>query len=62
MRRGVIQDDNAVTEALKASLAKCSPVSVAGNMVVASIPETKSFVRILDLPQMSDKEADEAVQ
>jgi NADH-quinone oxidoreductase B subunit len=62
IRRGVIQDIPAVTAALRESFTKCSPTSLAGDAAVASIPETQSFVRILDLPDMSGEEMDEAVK
>jgi len=62
MRRGVIQDVSLVAAALRQTFASCSPVPVSSKMVVASIPETQSFVRVLDLPQMSDAEVEEAVQ
>ena len=41
---------------------KCTPVPVAGRTVAVSIPETQSFVRVIELPAMSNKEMDEAVQ
>ncbi|MBI3251407.1 MAG: type IV pilus assembly protein PilM [Candidatus Andersenbacteria bacterium] len=62
MRRGVIQDVNLTVAALKEAMTKCSPVQVEGNVVVASIPETQTFVRVLELPAMPDHEIDEAVQ
>src|SRR5687768_2416502 len=62
IRRGVIQNVPAVAEALKSSFEKCSVGPVSMNApVVASIPETQSFVRVLDLPAMKDREVDEAV-
>lgn len=61
MRRGVVRDVEAVTEALRSALLKCSPVSIRGSDVVASIPEVQSFVRVLDLPPMKEGEVDEAV-
>lgn len=62
IRRGVIQNVPAVADALRSSFQKCSvgPVS-ADSPVVASIPETQSFVRVLDLPIMKDREVSEAV-
>jgi len=33
-----------------------------GNEVVASIPETKSFVRVIEMPQMSETETKEAIK
>lgn len=62
MRRGVIQDVPAATVALKEAFTKCSPQAVSGNVVVASIPETQSFVRVLEIPAMADRDVDEAVQ
>lgn len=62
MRRGVIQDVNLTIAALREAMTKCSPVAIEGNVAVASIPETQSFVRVLELPTMPDHEVDEAVQ
>lgn len=62
MRRGVIQDAPAVAEIIRAALTKCTPVPVRGKTVVVSIPETQSFIRPLQLPQMSAVETDEAVK
>ncbi|MBI3255752.1 MAG: type IV pilus assembly protein PilM [Candidatus Andersenbacteria bacterium] len=62
MRRGVIQDVNLTVAALREAMVKCSPVAVEGNVAVVSIPETQSFVRVLELPAMPDHEVDEAVQ
>ncbi|MEX0649377.1 MAG: type IV pilus assembly protein PilM [Candidatus Andersenbacteria bacterium] len=62
IRRGVIQDIGVATAALQDAFTKCSPGPVTTEEVVASIPETQSFVRVLDLPEMSDRETEEAVQ
>lgn len=62
MRRGVIQDPVMVASTIEEALTKCTPVPVAGRTVVVSIPETQSFVRVIELPTMSDHEMDEAVQ
>ena len=62
IRRGVVQDVSAVTKALQVALTKCSPGSVKSDTLVASIPESQSFVRVLDVPTMADKEMSEAVQ
>lgn len=62
IRRGVVQDVPAVIAALQDAFKKCSPVAISGESVVASIPETQSFVRILEIPVMSQKEMDEAVK
>jgi type IV pilus assembly protein PilM len=62
MRRGVIQDIQGAVAALREAFTKCSPQPLEGNVIVASIPETQSFVRVLELPQMPDHEVDEAIQ
>ncbi|HBE90733.1 MAG: hypothetical protein A3E37_03095 [Candidatus Andersenbacteria bacterium RIFCSPHIGHO2_12_FULL_46_9] len=62
LRRGVVQDVALVSEALKEAMLKCSPTPVEGGDVVASIPEVQSFVRVLEVPVMSEREMDEAVQ
>ncbi len=62
IKNGVVQDKEEMAQALSLALGKCTPVPVTGKRVVVSIPESQSFVRVLDLPQMSDEETDEAVQ
>lgn len=62
MRRGVVQDVEAVTESLRDALTRCSPFSIRGSDAVVSIPEVQSFVRVLDLPPMREEEVDEAVR
>ncbi len=62
MRRGVVQDIPAVTQAVRDAMGKYRPVAVAGTDVVASIPEVQSFVRVLDLPEMKEHEISEAVR
>ncbi len=62
IRRGIIQNVPVAITALQEAMAKCSPKPVEGDMVVASIPETQSFVRVLELPTMSEAEIDEGVQ
>jgi type IV pilus assembly protein PilM len=62
MRRGVVQDVEAVTESLRDALTKCSPLPIRGSDAVVSIPEVQSFVRVLDLPPMKEREVNEAVR
>lgn len=62
MRRGLIQDVAVATATLQEAMQKCSPVPPADRVAVVSIPETQSFVRVLELPEMKDAEMDEAVQ
>ena len=60
--RGVIKDVDGVSAKLQEALIKCSPVSVVGKKVVVSIPETQSFVRVVEIPIMPEKDIDEAIQ
>ena len=62
MRRGIIRDPVKTVTAIQAIMKNCNPVPLASSAVVASIPETRSFVRVVELPVMSDRETDEAVQ
>lgn len=62
IRRGIIQNVPVAVAALQEAMAKCSPRPIEGDVVVASIPETQSFVRVLELPAMSETEIDEGVQ
>lgn len=62
IRRGFIQDVSTVAAQVQQAFTRCSPVPVEDNMVVASIPETKTFVRVIELPKMKAHEMDEAVQ
>ncbi len=62
MRRGVIQDVAVATATLQEAMQRSSPRPLEGHVAVVSIPETQSFVRVLEVPQMRDAEMDEAVQ
>lgn len=62
LRRGIVQDVSTLVQHLKSTCLKCSPVALSQSPVVASIPETRSFIRVLDLPPLSDQETDEAVK
>ncbi len=62
MRRGIVQDIPAVTKALGQAMTRCSPLPVKEKYAVASIPEMQSFLRVIDLPTMKEREADEAVR
>lgn len=60
--RGIIQNGEMVANQLKSAFQGASPVPVIGGKVVASIPEIQSFISIVDVPRMSQREMDEAVQ
>lgn len=62
IRRGIVRDIPALVTSLQSALLKCSPAPVIGRRVTVSIPEIQSFVRVVELPHMSDSELDEAVQ
>lgn len=62
MQRGVIQDTDAVVAGILEGFTKCAPREVKDRAVVASIPETRSFMRVIELPAMKDDELEEAVQ
>lgn len=59
---GIVQDVALVTDALKKAMNSCSAGTIKRGKVVASIPEVQSFVRVLQVPEMSQSEMDEAVQ
>ncbi|OGY31179.1 MAG: hypothetical protein A3C02_04035 [Candidatus Andersenbacteria bacterium RIFCSPHIGHO2_02_FULL_45_11] len=62
LRRGIVQDVPTLIEHLKTTCGKCSPFPLSQGPIVASIPETRSFIRVLDVPILSQQETDEAVQ
>lgn len=62
VRRGIIQDVPAVQQTLWEAFKKCSPLPAQQTMAVLSIPETQSFLRVLELPVMTATELDEAVR
>jgi len=62
VQRGRIQDPGLVAQQLQEVFERATPEPVEGKTVVASIPEVQSFVSIVEVPQMSTREMDEAVQ
>ncbi len=54
-------DGKAFSQMLKASLQKCQHGQLHTDYAVVSLPESKSFVRVIQIPQMSDSEAQSAV-
>lgn len=56
-----IKNPQLLIEVIKAALAAPKFGRFSGRNVVASIPETKSFVRVIQMPAMSEEEAAEAV-
>lgn len=62
LRRGYIQDAPGLMAGIRAALTRCKGATLRRSSVVLSIPETQSFVRSMELPRMSARETDEAVQ
>ena len=60
--RGLITDQAAMQKQLITALGKCKIGPRTNDTVVASISETESFLRVIDVPQMDDSEISEAVQ
>jgi type IV pilus assembly protein PilM len=56
-----IQDPNALVKTIRSAIASPKFGKVTTKQVVASIPETKSFVRVIQMPALSEAEAVEAV-
>lgn len=62
MVKGVIQDEKKVAEVLYAAFVDCRLGGTIKDAAVASIPETQSFLRVLQIPIMEEDEINEAVQ
>jgi len=62
IRDGEIQNPEEVKNAIKRALEKSLPQKPNTRRVVCSIPETKAFLRIIEMPKMSKKEMDEAIK
>ncbi len=56
-----IADSKTFTHLLKSALMQPQYGKVDSNYVIASLPESKSFVRVIQIPQMSQAEAENAV-
>jgi type IV pilus assembly protein PilM len=57
----IVTDSKNFTYLIKQALDKPQFGQFHGNYVVVSLPESKSFVRVIQIPQMSDSEAEVAV-
>lgn len=62
IERGVILQAGALKKVLQAVFKQCRLTTDVEDSVVASIPETQSFLRVIEVPAMSDDEIGEAVQ
>lgn len=61
MVNGGMSDEKSFIELLKTNMDKCKFGQLSTKYVALSIPESKSFVRVIQIPQMSDAEAESAV-
>jgi type IV pilus assembly protein PilM len=59
---GEILKEDAVITAIRTLLEKSGPKKIPTRQVVCSLPEVKAFLRIINLPFMSEAEAKEAVK
>ncbi len=50
-----------VEEAIRTLLKKAGPHRIRTKKVICSLPETKAFLRVLSMPQMTQKETAEAI-
>lgn len=62
MSKGVVQQPDELKAAVQQAWAHCRVKPKGRETVVASIPETQSFLRVVEIPLMDEEEVDEAVQ
>ncbi len=60
--RGMVDQPQALNELLLAVFEQCRLLPTVNDSVVASIPEAQSFMRVIEIPIMSEDEIAEAVQ
>lgn len=57
----IINKEN-VVQAIKTALEKAQPKKITAKKVICSLPETKGFLRIINLPKMQEEEVSEAIK
>lgn len=62
IENGLIQDKTFAQKILLKMLTSCGVGPRENDVVVASIPETQSFLRVVEVPQMDDDEVTEAIR
>lgn len=62
MSKGIVQRPDELKKAVAEALSRCRIKPKGIETVVASIPETQSFLRVVEIPLMAEDEIDEAVQ
>lgn len=58
---GIVVNKKTLIAVLRRALDSCRIKSVKKETVVVSIPETQSFLRVIEMPTMTDDEVDEAI-
>jgi len=61
IQEGEVKDEKALSEIIKESLDKVSGKKLHTNYVVASLPEEKAFLQVIQMPKMSEEELKKAV-
>ena len=59
---GEIKHADQVVQAIRKAIEVAGPKKIKEKKVICSLPETKAFLRIISIPQMSPEEIDEAVK
>lgn len=62
MEKGEVHNEKVMRTVILEALHQCSIAPATRDTVVASIPETESFLRVLEIPQMDRTEIGEAIQ
>ncbi|MEX0649373.1 MAG: type IV pilus assembly protein PilM [Candidatus Andersenbacteria bacterium] len=62
MENGVVLQPKIVQQKLREALQQCRIPGDINDAVVVSIPETQSFLRVIEIPNMAEDEVNEAVQ
>lgn len=59
---GEIEKQEVVVRAIKKAISEAGPNKIRTKKVICSLPETKAFLRIINLPEMKKDEAQEAIK
>ncbi len=62
MEKGQVKNEKVMRQVIVEALEQCSVQAGARDTIVASIPETESFLRVIEIPHMDESEISEAVQ
>ncbi|MEA3273535.1 MAG: pilus assembly protein PilM [Patescibacteria group bacterium] len=60
--RGAVKKKKTLARIINQGLAHCTPSSIKKKKVICSVPEYKSFVKIIEIPFMEAEEAEEAIK